>query len=229
MKRALISDIHGNLEALAAVLEDIRREGIDEIFCLGDIVGYGPNPAECLDIVMRVSKLTLLGNLDEAVLFDTDNLNPIAERSIGRTRLQLAQVGGLEAGKRRRRFLLDLPRSHSDGDYLFVHGSPREPTHEYVFPEDIYNPRKMEALFKLVTRYCFLGHTHIPGVITKKHEFISPEDCDDTVGLSGEPAIVNVGSVGQPRDNDERACYVILRDQSVRFRRVSYLRSVSWE
>lgn len=227
MKQAILSDIHANFAALSAVLEDLEREGVDEIVCLGDIVGYGPNPCECVDAMMRVANFNLLGDMDEAVLFDSDSLNQIAQRSVERTRKQLEQSGGIEAAKDRRRYLLNLPRSLSLNDCLFVHGSPREPTHEYVFPEDVFNPRKMDALFRLVTRVCFLGHTHIPGIITSKQEFLSPDDCPDSFHLSTGPALINVGSVGQPRDNDPRACYVVLRDQTVEFRRVGYPRS-SW-
>jgi predicted phosphodiesterase len=105
---------------------------------------------------------------------------------------------------------------------MFVHGSPREPTNEYVFPEDIYNYRKMEALFNLVPKYCFQGHTHIPGVFTSKLEFVTPEDCNYEYRLTHEKAMINVGSVGQPRDSDPRACYVILDGDHVIFRRVEY-------
>ena len=82
MKRALISDIHGNLEALEAVLEDIRQVSVDEIYCLGDIIGYGPNPCECLDLVIKNCKSTILGNHDQAALFDPDGFNPMALQAI---------------------------------------------------------------------------------------------------------------------------------------------------
>ncbi len=225
MKRALISDIHGNLEALQVVLEDIRREGITEIFCLGDIVGYGPNPAQCLDIVMQECRVTILGNHDQAALFDPEQFNPIALKAIYWTRDQLER-GEENQDKINRRwdFLGELPRYHNEGEYLFVHGSPREPTNEYVFPEDVYNPRKMEALFAKVEKYCMQGHTHIPGVFTQAGEFLTPEDCNYQYKLPADKVMVNVGSVGQPRDNDPRACYVILDlDQRVvTFRRNDY-------
>jgi diadenosine tetraphosphatase ApaH/serine/threonine PP2A family protein phosphatase len=105
---------------------------------------------------------------------------------------------------------------------MFVHGSPREPTNEYVFPEDVYNQRKMQILFDRVSMYCFQGHTHIPGVFTLGGDFISPDECDYTYALRGEKIMVNVGSVGQPRDTDPRSCYVVLTDDRVTFRRVSY-------
>ena len=89
MRRALISDIHGNLEALEVVLDDIKAQGITEIFCLGDIIGYGPNPRECIDRVMEHCKITLLGNHDQGAMFDPDGFNIGAERAIFWTREQL--------------------------------------------------------------------------------------------------------------------------------------------
>lgn len=223
MNRALISDIHGNIEALRAVLADIRQQEVSEIYCLGDIIGYGPNPCECLDEVMRTCQITILGNHDQAALFDPEGFNPIALQAIYWTREQL-ETGPGNAGivNRRWDFLGERPRTHVDGEYLFVHGSPREPTNEYVFPEDVYNPRKMDALFGRIEMYCFQGHTHIPGIFTANREFVTPEECNYSFRLAGEKTMVNVGSVGQPRDNDPRACYVILNNEGLSFRRVEY-------
>ncbi len=223
MKRALISDIHGNFEALDAVMADLRQQDVAEILCLGDIIGYGPNPCECLDTVLDYCKLTILGNHDQAALFDPDGFNPVALQAIYWTRDQL-ESGGPDATNRRWDFLGELPRSHKDGDILFVHGSPREPTNEYVFPEDVYNQRKMDALFEKFDRHCFQGHTHIPGIFTEQRDFITPEECEYVFRLGKEKVMINVGSVGQPRDNDPRSCYVILNTEegSVEFRRVEY-------
>lgn len=223
MKRALISDIHANLEALTAVMADIRSQNISDIYCLGDIVGYGPNPCECLDLVIKHSQVTILGNHDQATLFDPDGFNPVALQAVYWTREQLETGSGTPAQLNRRwDFLGELPRTHSDGDFLFVHGSPREPTNEYVFPEDVYNQRKMDALFSRVDKYCFQGHTHIPGVFTVDREFLTPEDIDYRYRLGDEPVMVNVGSVGQPRDNDPRCCYVVIEDSVLNYRRVDY-------
>ncbi len=221
MKRALISDIHGNLEALNAVLEDIRQQGISEVYCLGDIVGYGPNPRECLDKVMELD-VCILGNHDEAVLFDPVGFNLVALRAILWTRDQLKRRRGESvAAMRHQDFLGALPRIHTEGDFMFVHGSPRDPINEYVFEDDVYNPQKMEALFDRIERYCFQGHTHMPGVFTRR-EFFSPEECNFQYRLTDEKVMINVGSVGQPRDGDPRACYVVLTDDQVTFRRVEY-------
>lgn len=222
MKRALISDIHSNLEALEAVLADIRQQGIDQIYCLGDIIGYGPNPRECIDLVMKC-QMCLLGNHDQGALFDPEGFNTGAERAIFWTRAQLeANVGDPAAAARRWEFLGELPRNRREDPFLFVHGSARNPLNEYVFPEDIYNPKKMEKIFSLIDRYCFQGHTHVPGVFTQGLSFFSPEDVGHQYRLGDEKAMVNVGSVGQPRDGDPRSCYVVLEDNLIQFRRVDY-------
>ncbi len=225
MRQALISDIHSNLEALQAVMRDIESQNVDRIICLGDIVGYGPNPAECIDIVMQHSALTILGNHDQAALFDPDGFNPVALRAIYWTRDQLDRGPGSAAVINARwDFLSELPRQRKEGDLLFVHGSPREPTNEYVFPETIYDQARMQNLFERVPRYCFQGHTHMPGVFTIDGEFVTPEDCDYVFPLNDEKIMVNVGSVGQPRDEDPRSCYTIVDDQRevLEFRRVEY-------
>ncbi len=93
---------------------------------------------------------------------------------------------------------------------------------EYVFPEDIYNRRKMEKIFALIERHAFQGHTHVPGVFTEDFRFLSPEEIDYQYQLTNAKTMINVGSVGQPRDGDNRSCYVIQEDDLVRFRRVEY-------
>ena len=221
VKRAIISDVHSNLEALQSVLEDIREQGITEIYCLGDAIGYGPNPRECLDEIMKC-QVCILGNHDQAAMFDPDGFNPVALRAVYWTREQLEQVGGASDVNARWDFLGELPRSRDEGRFLFVHGSPREPTNEYVFPEDVYNQRKMQVLFDRIPEYCFQGHTHIPGVFTISGDFVSPEECNYEYKLAGAKAMFNVGSVGQPRDGDPRSCYVILSEDTVTFRRVNY-------
>jgi predicted phosphodiesterase len=221
VKRAIISDIHSNLESLEAVLADIASQNVDEIFCLGDVVGYGPNPRECIDRVMQC-RVCLLGNHDQGALFDPEGFNSGAERAIFWTRSQLENSGNGADAHRRWDFLGMLPRNHQDGDLLFVHGSARNPLNEYVFPEDIYNRRKLEKIFSLIRRYAFQGHTHVPGVFTESLNFVSPEEIDHEYHLGNEKVMINVGSVGQPRDGNPRSCYCILDGDVVRFRRVEY-------
>ena len=224
MKRAIISDIHGNLEALQAVIAHIASQGIEEIFCLGDIIGYGPNPCECLDLVIENSNICLLGNHDQGAMFDPEGFNSGAERAIFWTRNQLENsTGPRDQIDRRWDFLGTLPRVHRDDPWLYVHGSPRNPVNEYVFPEDIYNQKKMEKLFGLITRGCFQGHTHVPGVFLESLEFITPEQTNYVFEFRGnEKFMVNVGSVGQPRDGDPRSCYIVQEDNKLTFHRVDY-------
>jgi predicted phosphodiesterase len=225
VKRAIVSDIHGNLEALEAVLTDIDSQGVSEVYCLGDVVGYGPNPRECVDLVMAF-EVCVLGNHDQGALFDPEGFSSGAERAIFWTRDQLERPGDeeQEAGRNLKRwdFLGGLPRRLGEDHVLYVHGSPRNPLNEYVFPEDIYNARKINRVFGLFERHCFHGHTHMPGVLTEAGRFFSPPEIGDRYHLDGRKAMINVGSVGQPRDADRRACYVVLRDQQVEFRRVEY-------
>jgi predicted phosphodiesterase len=224
VKRALISDIHSNIESLEAVLADIRAQGITTVYCLGDLVGYGPNPREVIDEVMKCS-VCLLGNHDQGALFDPEGFNSGAERAIFWTRSQLETGPGTAAARQKRwDFLGELPRNRTEGNMLFVHGSARNPLNEYVFPEDIYNKRKLEKIFALVPQYAFQGHTHVPGVFTESYNFLSPDEINSEFHLGQEKAMINVGSIGQPRDGDPRACYVVLEDDVVRFRRVDYPR-----
>jgi predicted phosphodiesterase len=219
--RAIISDIHANLEGMEAVLADISQQDISEILCLGDIIGYGPNPCECIDRVMATCKVCLLGNHDQAALFDPEGFNASAERAVFWTRKTLESGSGAATDKRWD-FLGELPRVHREPEFLFVHGSARNPLNEYVFPEDIYNQRKMERIFSLVEKYCFQGHTHIPGVFTEDLNFLAPEEIDFKYELGDRKVLINVGSVGQPRNGDNRASYVVLDGKTVYFKRVDY-------
>jgi diadenosine tetraphosphatase ApaH/serine/threonine PP2A family protein phosphatase len=220
-RRAIISDIHGNLEALEAVLADIRGQGVARIYCLGDIIGYGPNPCECLDLVMP-SEVCILGNHDQAALFDPEGFSSGAEQAIFWTRSQLEAAGSTPENLARWRYLCELPRQHREDGLLFVHGSARNPLMEYVFPEDVHNPNKLNRIFDLVPQYCFQGHTHVPGVFLQSGKFLRPTDVPEGYLLGEVKTMINVGSVGQPRDGDPRASYVLLDDQRVYFRRVEY-------
>ncbi len=222
MKRAIMSDIHGNLEALTAVLADAQQQGANQIICLGDLIGYGPNPRECIDLVMQFD-VCILGNHDLGALFDPEGFSSGAERAIFWTRSQLEEsTGDPEAIERRIDFLAELPRNHCENGFMFVHGSARNPLNEYIFPEDIYHTRKIEKIFGVVQRYCFQGHTHVPGVFTEQMQFFSPAELDDRYVLGDQKCMINVGSVGQPRDSDPRSSYVLVDDSVVHFRRVAY-------
>lgn len=226
---ALISDIHGNLEGFNAVLEDISRHNVDMIYCLGDVIGYGPNPVECLDKAIQHSEFILMGNHEEAVLTGAFGFNPTAKEAIDWTRSQLKPSWlSFKKTKKRWEVLKNLSLSYSEDDYLFTHGSPRDPTMEYILKsdtEDLFGevPEKIRQIFSQFKKICFVGHTHTPGIITKDSKWYSIEDFDGVWECKdNEPVVCNVGSVGQPRDKDNRSCYVVFDGKEICFHRIPY-------
>jgi predicted phosphodiesterase len=228
---AVISDIHGNVEALKAVLADIDARGIQRIVCLGDIVGYGPDPLECVDLIRSRCEWSLMGNHDFGVLYEPTNFNPGAESAAFWTREQFAKETDERLlaeryeflGRLRVRIVETVPETTIP--LLAVHGSPRRPINEYIFPDDAQNtPEKLETIFERVDRLCIVGHTHVPGVFTNEPDFYPPAELGDNCYkfIEGEKAIINVGSVGQPRDGDKRASYVILHADRAEFIRIPY-------
>ena len=215
MRTAIISDIHSNLAALEAVLADIDQRDCQRIICLGDIVGYGPDPIACSDLVAERCEWSLLGNHDFGVLYEPMNFNAAAEQAAYWTRKQFEEETRKDraAGERRWNFLGHLRVRVNEGGYLCVHGSPRKPINEYLFPDDaVNNPHKLTSLFERIDRVCLVGHTHVPGVFTEDQEFWKPSELTDGAYVveDGQKAIINPGSVGQPRDGDVRASYAIL-------------------
>ncbi len=220
---AIISDIHGNLEALTSVLTEIKRRGIDNILCLGDIVGYGPNPAECLDLVAKYSRASLMGNHDFAVLFEPFNFNSGAEQACFWTRRQFEEDPDMKRRSDRWKYIGNLPVRIRTAEFVATHASPRRPINEYIFPDDIYtNPGKFHHIFEKFDRICFVGHTHVPGVFLEGPDFYSPDELENRFEISDEKAVINVGSVGQPRDRDPRASFVIVNENVVEFVRIPY-------
>ena len=219
---AIIADIHANLEALTAVMTDISRQNVQQIYCLGDVVGYGPNPCECLDIAMTFS-ICLMGDHDKLAL-EGESENPIAQRLILWTRRQLSTVSqDCNDADRRRHFLRTLPLTHTENGTMFLHGSPRDPLNEYLFPELVFDSSRLDDIFSLVNHCCFIGHTHMPGIFTPDGEFFTPEQIDGVWRIKvGTKMMCNVGSVGQPRDSDCRACYCLYDGDRITFRRVDY-------
>lgn len=224
--RAIVSDIHANIEALDAVIQDMREKDVEELIVLGDIVGYGPNPVECLDRLVKLDSpqitVKILGNHDEAVLYENaaERFNPKARRAIAWTR------GLIINSPEKWKLLESMNTIHEEGEFIYVHGSPREPTQEYIFHQDIRNIQKMNDLFALVKHICFVGHTHFPGVFLESGTFTRPQNLEfpNIYFMEGLKAIVNVGSVGQPRDGDNRSSYVTYdtNDDNIVFRRVEY-------
>lgn len=217
---AVISDIHGNWEALQTALEDIERRSIRTVYCLGDIVGYGASPKQCLDAVIERCQLSLCGNHDQAVFYEPMNFNVGAERAAYWTRQVLEDESNKALRDRRWEVLGRLPIRHETNGLLFVHASPRRPVNEYLFPEDVYtNAAKILDNFKRLESEhmaCLVGHTHVPGVFLDDPCFDPPDELPD-MGIysitSDEKAIINVGSIGQPRDRDPRLCYVVIHEK----------------
>jgi diadenosine tetraphosphatase ApaH/serine/threonine PP2A family protein phosphatase len=193
VRLAIISDIHSNLEALRSVLDDIDRRQADRVICLGDIVGYGAEPSACVRLVRERAAAVVLGNHDAGVLNIANRsfFNPAALEALLWTSARL--------GDEELRWLSTLPYRYSKDNMLFVHAAPRVPEQwEYVFGG--MEARRYSRYFH--ERLCFLGHSHVPGVYP-----LDPEVREyDTVSRF----LINVGSVGQPRDGDWRACYGML-------------------
>ncbi len=221
---AIISDIHANLAALEVVLEDIRRRGIREIFCLGDIVGYGPDPKECLDLIIENNIASIMGNHDHAIFYEPTNFNTGAEKASYWSRQVLEDEPDREKRNQRWAFLGRLNLRLQMGNILMVHASPRRPVTEYIFPDDIYtNTNKISSIFERVEHLCFVGHTHVPGVFLEDPDFYSIDELDNVYTINDqERAIINVGSVGQPRDQDPRSSYAIVHEDKVEFVRLEY-------
>jgi diadenosine tetraphosphatase ApaH/serine/threonine PP2A family protein phosphatase len=221
---ALISDIHGNVDALKTVLADIDQRGIERILCLGDTLGYGPDPCECLDLVMERCEWMLMGNHDFAVIYEPTSFNVGAEQAAFWTRRQLEQEPDPEKRRRRWEYLGQLYIRQWEGEALCVHASPRRPINEYIFPDDpLTTPNKMKAIFERIDHKCFVGHTHMPGVFTDEPDFYPPEDLQGLYRFrEKEKCVVNPGSVGQPRDRDPRASYALLHENHIAFIRLEY-------
>jgi diadenosine tetraphosphatase ApaH/serine/threonine PP2A family protein phosphatase len=217
MRYAILSDIHANLSALQTVLDQLGS--IDAIWCLGDIVGYGPDPAACIELVRLRTSLTVQGNHDLACVSDADlsYFNEDAAKACRWTRDQLTEHD--------RDYLAALPQKASPEEMTLVHGSPADPTWEYVS-----SARVAAVVFQdFATSVCLVGHTHVPvvyrlgqdGQDTRVSE-IRPGDAP--VSIAGDRFIVNPGSVGQPRDGNPAASYAVLDTaaETVTFLRVRY-------
>ncbi|MHC4940590.1 MAG: metallophosphoesterase family protein [Planctomycetota bacterium] len=224
MNIAIISDIHANIEALDVVLKDIKRRMIKDIICLGDIIGYGPSPRECLQALMGC-KIVLMGNHEEAVLYYGEDFNPKAREAIDWTRDQLNRSDcPKEDNYEMWNFLGTMEQVVETEDAMFVHASPRDPTKEYVTPDDCKkNREKLQEIFTRFERVCFIGHSHIPGVYTQELRYIDPKTIGNEYRLEdGRKALINTGAVGQPRDGDPRASYVTFDGRTVKFHRLDY-------
>jgi predicted phosphodiesterase len=220
---AIVSDVHSNMEALDAVLDDIHERECEEIVCLGDLIGYGPDPRQALRIALDLFEFTLMGNHEEGVLYQPVGFNWKAEASAWWTKDQLRSPRyPARDNKKFWSYLEQMPRFATHGDVLYVHASPLDPTREYVMPEACYNPNFMSQIFSKIKRVAFGGHTHIPGIFFENRPFLQQNGIEGPFPVVKGKFFVNVGSVGQPRDGDTRACYVIFDGKTVEFRRIKY-------
>lgn len=218
MRYAIIGDIHANLTAFTAVLDDIeRRGGVERVWCLGDTVGYGPDPHQCIELLQRTKHVCVAGNHDWAAAgkIDTAEFNPEAAAACHWAAQQLTSAD--------MEYLENLPQVIQTGDFTLVHGSPREPIWEYVTTTGI--ARENFAHFE--SQFCLVGHSHVPLVFSYDESgACSSSRFLPNVGLVlGENRlIINPGSVGQPRDGDPQASYVMYDSETrlIRLYRVAY-------
>jgi diadenosine tetraphosphatase ApaH/serine/threonine PP2A family protein phosphatase len=199
MRCAILADIHGNLDAFRAVLRDMEeRGGADELWCLGDIVGYGPEPSACLDLLRERSHVCVAGNHDWAAAgrIDTADFNPDAAAACKWTSGRLSSID--------KEYLQNLPLTVVRGEFTMAHGSPRDPLYEYIFSA----VDAEDNLSSFGTAHCLVGHTHVPAVFAESGGVCSKEPLPPVLQLGGR-SIINPGGVGQPRDGDPRASYAI--------------------
>jgi diadenosine tetraphosphatase ApaH/serine/threonine PP2A family protein phosphatase len=208
MRYALIADIHANLAAFTAVLGDIkRRGGVVELWCLGDVVGYGPDPSQCIELLRKHKHICVAGNHDLAAIgkLALNDFNPDAAFACRWTAQQLTaeDIG----------YLGSLPSVIERDDFTLVHGSPREPVWEYLVSAG--SARENFGCFK--TRFCLVGHSHMPLLFRQGEggdcSFI-PWSASIGQVLGGDRMIINPGGIGQPRDGDPRASYAIYDSDS---------------
>ena len=240
---ALISDLHANPQAVGKAVDDALERGARRFVCLGDVIGYGARPRECLDVVMRLCSaqatgegleegFCLQGNHEYALLNSAEDFNPNARRAIEWTRDAISSAGDKEVSYAYWDFLSGLEPLLVEEGALYAHGSPRDPVREYLLPRDARDPQKMAANFACMRNFdhlkahvCFVGHSHVPGIFYEDGRFYRPKGTEgpyDLGDLSRCRAIVNVGSVGQPRDGDPRLSYALFDGSSLTFVRLEY-------
>ena len=215
MRYLIISDVHSNLAAFEAVLADAGS--FDKVWCLGDMVGYGPDPNECVERLRDLPHVCVVGNHDWAALgkMDTEDFNPDAKKACLWTREQLSP-SNLE-------YLESLPKSCVEEGFTLVHGSPREPIWEYIISTGV----AQENFTYFQSQYCLVGHSHVPLVFSygESGEF-STSRFQPGIGviLGKSRLIINPGGVGQPRDGDPRASYAVYDSETmqVKLYRVPY-------
>ncbi len=216
MKWAILSDVHGNLEAFQSVIQDLRNKGAEQVAFLGDVVGYGANPNECLALLRELTEWVVAGNHDYGAvgLTDIDTFNAAAHTAVLWSREQLSAENIA--------YLRQLPLLNQREGITFVHSSPNEPgewSYMLTFPE------AEEAFRALAGDLAFVGHTHRPTILTKEGEGeVTVMTHEETTLKEGIRYIINVGSVGQPRDGNPQAAYGLYDDVAKKYilKRVTY-------
>ncbi|MDP7363984.1 MAG: metallophosphoesterase family protein [Candidatus Latescibacteria bacterium] len=199
MRLAVLSDIHGNLEALEAVLLEIDRLSVDGVIVLGDIVGYGPDPLACIYRIREAAAACVLGNHDEALVDPTHvrELNPVARDTLLRSREMVSEE--------ELAYLRTFAFRHVEADGVFTHANP-------ILPEQWQHLQLFEhirwCLDELEWHIAFVGHTHHAGMYCKTDHQVVPLPSSE-LAVGHHRYLVNVGSVGQPRDGDPRACFAL--------------------
>ena len=212
---AVLGDIHSNLDALNVVLEDCRSQGVTDFLCTGDVVGYNACPHECMDIIRELGCPVVVGNHDFSVASQQtlDDFNPAAAAVVEWTRRQLSED--------ELSWLRVLPFTRTQMGITLVHSTMDNPENfGYVFD----NLQAEANFLNQKTPVCFHGHTHCPMIYEKSMSGVYRIDAQDFTLPIGRKYFVNVGSVGQPRDGDPRATYVIFdpKERTVRYRRLAY-------
>lgn len=216
MRYGIFSDIHSNLEALYAVIKAYKKEKIDKFLCIGDVVGYAANPKECIEEVKRLSMITVAGNHDWATinLFPLDYFNPLAKEAISWTQRNLDEQD--------RYFLEGLQLVYKNEDFTLVHGTLDDPG-AFNYMTDGYTASKTFEL--LDNDICFVGHTHVPCVFIKSKDGKIAYRVENSINIKEDNKyIINVGSVGQPRDGNPQAAYCIYDsdNRTAEIKRINY-------
>jgi len=214
MRILVVADVHSNLEAFEAVLQDARESGgFETVWSLGDIVGYGPDPGDCIRLLQSLQHLAIAGNHDFAAIgvIGTEDFNPFAAEAVRWTAAQL----GLEE----QIWLAALSATQVEGDFTLTHGSLIDPVWDYLVSSHV----AYEHLMRQTTPYGFVGHTHLPQTFYASQLDAKAAGAVDLT-LDERRFVANPGSVGQPRDGDPRAAYCLLDTEARRlvFRRVAY-------
>jgi len=216
MRYGFFSDVHANEEALRAAIKDFESEKLDKLFFLGDAVGYGPSPNECVSLIDEITDIKIMGNHDYAALglIETDLFNHFAQESMEWTMAQLDDKS--------RKIMSEFVPDYRFRLFHLVHSTPREP-HNWNYLLDLDEAEDNFPYFS--KQVCLIGHSHRPAIIKKyqdRHCFLIEEE--ETVIEIGFKYIINIGSIGQPRDGTSKGCYLIYdtKNKLAKLKRVEY-------